>query len=323
MSKRALVTGAAGFVGQHLTQRLVREGWAVTGASAAPARGGVLSPQEAAAVDWRIVDLRESARIGPLLDASRPDAIVHLAGIAHVMTAQRDPAMAQAVNVGICGRLVAEVAPRRNAGEIDPVLLVIGSAEQYGRHEPSAMPLGEDAARRPMTVYAETKAAQEALALEAHREAGLRVLCTRSFNHSGPGQDPDFLIPSVVRRVLALKATGGRTLLLGNTTPVRDYLHVRDVADAYVALIERGAPGTVYNVASGVGRDVAEIAAVICRVAGLDGDIVIDPSLVREMDVPALVGDASRLRATTGWAPTRSFDDLIADVIADVMHAAT
>ena len=68
---------------------------------------------------------------------------------------------------------------------------------------------------------------------------------------------------------------------------------------------------------------MAEIAAVICRVAGLDGDIVIDPSLVREMDVPALVGDASRLRATTGWAPTRSFDDLIADVIADVMHAAT
>ena len=319
MSKRALVTGAAGFVGQHVTQLLLREGWAVTGVSAAPASGGVLSAAESGAVAWHTLDLREAGRIGPLLDASRPDAIVHLAGIAHVMTAQGDPHAARAVNVGIFESLAAELRPRRDAGALDPVVLVIGSAEQYGRHDLSEMPLREEAELRPMHIYAETKVAQETSALEAHRGWGMRVVCTRSFNHSGPAQDPTFLLPSVVRRVLDLKASGARILALGNLTPVRDYLHVCDVARAYVALVERGEHGSVYNVASGTGRTVAEVAGAICRAARLDAEIVSDPALVRPVDVPALVGDATRLRARTGWAPERSFDDLI----ADVMHAAT
>lgn len=319
MTKRALVTGAAGFVGQHVTQLLLNDGWSVTGVSAASPAGGVLRPEEVAAVAWHTLDLRDGTRIGPLLDDARPDAIVHLAGIAHVMTAEADPSLTRDVNVGICARLLAELRVRRAAGTIDPVVLVIGSAEQYGSHDPSEMPLREEAAQRPLTVYARTKAEQEEIARAAHRTEGARVVCTRSFNHSGPGQHQDFLLPSLVRRVRSLRAAGGGTLKLGNTAPVRDFLHVRDVARAYVALLGRGEAGAVYNVASGVGRDIAAIARAICVAAGLDADIATDPAFVRPVDVAALVGDATRLRSATGWAPTLSFDDLI----ADVMHAAT
>ena len=313
------MTGAAGFVGQHVTQLLLADGWAVTGASAALPGGGALSPAERDAVDWRTLDLRDGDRIGPLLDAVRPDAIVHLAGIAHLVTAAGDPALTRAVNTGICERLLGELRPRRAAGDIDPVVLVVGSAEQYGPHDPAEMPLREEAEQRPVSVYAQAKAEQEALALAAHRDHGALVVCTRSFNHGGPGQHGDFLLPSLVRRVRALKAAGARELPLGNTAPVRDFLHVRDVARAYVALLGGGAGGTVYNVASGIGRDIGAIARSVCAAAGLDAELVTDAALVRPVEVPALVGDASRLRTATGWAPALSFDDLI----ADVMHAAT
>ena len=316
MSPRALVTGAAGFVGQYVARRLLADGWEVTGASASPSPGdGTLSASERSAVRWHTVDLRGAGATGALLDAVRPDAIIHLAGIAHVVTAQEDPGLTYEVNIGICARLLAGVRTRRDGGSLDPVVLVVGSAEQYGRHDAADLPLRESAEQRPQTVYAATKAAQEVVALEAFRGAGVRVVCTRSFNHGGPGQAATFLIPSLARRIKALARDGTRALSLGNATPVRDWLHVDDVARAYVALLARGEPGTVYNVASGTGRDVAAIARRILALVGAEADLTTDPALVRAVDVPALVGDATRLQAATGWVPAKSFDDLLADVL--------
>ena len=320
MTRRALVTGAAGFVGQHVARLLLRDGWEVTGASASAPVPGILDAAELAAVRWETVDLREPGRIAPLLDAAPPDAILHLAGIAHVVAAQGDPAAAYEVNIIVAGRLLSEVRARRAAGTLDPVVLVVGSGEQYGRQDSSAMPLGEETPQRPVTVYAATKAAQEVVALEAHRGAGVRVVCTRSFNHSGVGQHADFLIPSLVRRALELKRTGERHLRLGTMTSVRDYLHVDDVARAYLALLARGAPGIAYNVASGHGTDVETLARRVCERAGIDAEPWTDPALVRPVDVPALVGDSARLRAATGWAPARTLDDILDDLIHAASH---
>ena len=315
MSKRALVTGAAGFVGQYVARRLLADGWEVTGASnTAPSSGGVLSASERAAVRWESLDLRTTAAIEGVLDLARPDAVLHLAGIAHVVSAQEDPGLTVDVNVGICARLLAAVRARRAAGTLDPMVLVVGSAEQYGRHDAADLPLREEAEQRPHTVYAATKAAQEVLALEAHRGAGVRVVCTRSFNHSGPGQAPGFLLPSLARRIRAIQRSGG-ALALGNTASVRDWLHVDDVARAYVSLLAHGQAGTAYNVASGTGRDVASIARRLLELSGVASELKSDPALVREVDVPTLVGDPTRLRAATGWTPVKSFDDLLADVL--------
>ena len=109
-----------------------------------------------------------------------------------------------------------------------------------------------------MGVYAASKAAQEVLALEAHRTGGVRVIAARPFNHSGPGHSPSFVIPALVKRAVALRGTA-KPLVMGNTDTVRDFSHVEDVVRAYVALAERGAPGEAYNIASGSGTSVQDV----------------------------------------------------------------
>jgi GDP-4-dehydro-6-deoxy-D-mannose reductase len=251
----------------------------------------------------------------PLLDRERPDAVIHLAAIAFVPTAQADPGNTLEVNVIAAARLLAAIKLRRTAGSVDPVVLIIGSGEQYGRHDAADMPLREDAEQRPHTIYAASKVAQEHVALEAFRSAGVRVIATRSFNHSGPGQTDRYVLPGLVRRALGARAEGRRTLPVGNVTPVRDFLHVKDVARAYADLIDRGVAGEVYNVASGTGVEVATIAARVLALVGTGAILEPDPALVRPADVPMLVGDATKLRRATGWSPRFNLDSIIEELI--------
>lgn len=313
---RALVTGAAGFVGGWLAEALVGRGWEVHGL--ALEAGGRSAALPGSPVRWHLGDVREPAVIDEALDAARPDAVFHLAGISSVGGAASDPGAAAEINVTATVRLLAAVAARRAAGGPDPAVVVIGSGEQYGAHPADAGPLAEEAEQRPLTLYAATKAAQELFALQAWRRDGVRAICARSFNHTGAGQGESFLLPALVRRALHLRDEGGDALRLGNTSPVRDLSHVSDVVAAYILLAERGEPGTAYNVASGRGHSVRALAEAVLRRVGVRARLEEDPALVRPVDVPALVGDATRLRAL-GWAPARTLDDCIDDLI----HAAT
>ncbi|GLC27564.1 GDP-mannose 4,6-dehydratase [Roseisolibacter agri] len=317
VSGRALVTGASGFVGRWLIDALAADGWDVT--AAAPHQPDAASLSDAGrAARWIAGDVRDLAHLTEALDVARPDAIFHLAGVTFVPAASKDPGATAEVNVVAAARLLGLVRERRAAGTLDPTVLVVGSAEQYGRHDDAELPLTEDAELRPHTVYAATKVAQETMALEAWRSAGVRVIATRSFNHSGPGQASRFLLPGLVGRARKLAAAGASAgpLLVGNQDTSRDFLHVSDVVAAYIALIARGRPGDVYNVASGVGHSVGALARVVLARFGLDVPVESDPALVRPVDVPALVGSSAKLQAHTGWAPRRSFDALLDDLIA-------
>jgi GDP-4-dehydro-6-deoxy-D-mannose reductase len=322
---RALVTGAAGFVGRWLVASLAEQGYEVTGlATERPADDGTLAgrgglPTFPRDMHWQIGDLRDTAHVHAAINTARPHVIIHLAAISHLPTAQADPALAWDVNVTSTARLLREVVLLRDAGEVDPCVLIVGSAEQYGRHDASPL-LDEASAQLPRTVYAATKCAQEVLALQQWRATGLRAIVTRSFNHSGPGQETRFLLPALVARALALRGTAGRPqLLLGNLSPVRDFLHVRDVVRAYISLCERGTPGEAYNVSSGIGRSVRQVAESILERVGVSAELVEDPALVRPVDVPSLVGDSRKLQRAIEWRATTSFDDLI----DDLLNAAT
>jgi GDP-4-dehydro-6-deoxy-D-mannose reductase len=249
-----------------------------------------------------------------VVDESRPDFVAHLAGVSFVPRAASDPGAAFEVNVVGAARLLGTLAARRRAGTLDPRVLVVGSGMQYGRHDAANLPLREDAEQRPTTTYAATKAAQEIAALQIHRESGLGVICTRSFNHSGPGHDPNFLLPALVLRVRDLARRGGGTLVLGNDS-VRDYLHVSDVVTAYLLLAERGVPGEVYNVCSGVGVTVRQLALDVLQRAGVTAEISTDPALVRADDVPVLIGSPERLIRATAWTIQRSRQELIDDLL--------
>lgn len=317
---RALVTGAAGFVGQWLVRNLLEAGHEVTGLTPVDptATAALLSTDEQAEVDWILGDVRRIEDVRRALDVQPPDMIFHLAAVSSVPGASSDPGGAAEVNVVGVARLLGEVRVRRRVGVLDPAVLVVGSAEQYGRHDKSDLPLDEEADQRPLTVYAATKTAQEVIALEAFRSEGVRVIATRSFNHSGPGQSSAFLLPSLVRRALALRGNSGdrrAALAVGNATSVRDFLHVADVTAAYIALAARGRAGEVYNVSSGVGVSVKELAVQVLAATGVKAPITIDQTLARTVDVPALIGSHARLHDATGWEPQQSLRGLIADLV--------
>jgi GDP-4-dehydro-6-deoxy-D-mannose reductase len=302
-----------------LCRALLTDGWSVVALGLHPPTQGILTPNEHGGVQWIHGDIRDADSVHHALDESKPDTIFHLAGVSFIPEARDAPATAYDVNVTGAVRVLAEVARRRAAGEIDPVVLVIGSATQYGRHDAAEMPLSEEMDQRPNDVYAASKAAQEIAAQQMHRGEGVRVICTRSFNHSGAGHPDHFLLPALVHRALALRSAAKPELRLGNQESVRDYLHVADVVQAYQLLARAGSPGEVYNVCSGEGVSARELATEVLLRVGTTAEIMTDPALVRGVDVPVLVGSPAKLQRATGWRPTRTR----ADIIDDLINAAT
>lgn len=318
---RILVTGAAGFVGQWLLPALrvafpeaTLFGLATDPVSDHRPRG----VPAAVPTTWLIGDLRDDQYVRHALSTARPELVIHLAAISHLPTAAADPALAWDVNVTATARLLHHLEAQRAsaAGPEAPRVLIVGSAEQYGRHDSHEGPLTETAVQAPRTVYAATKAAQEVLALQHWRATGLPVLVARSFNHSGAGQPPRFLLPALVARAHALAdAPAGTPMPVGNRTPIRDFLHVSDVVAAYISLCQRGTPGEAYNVASGTGWSVQQVLERVVARTGTRAEPTEDPALVRPVDVPSLIGDPRKLQHATGWRATRSLDDIIDDLL--------
>jgi GDP-4-dehydro-6-deoxy-D-mannose reductase len=316
---KVLVTGADGFVGRHLVERLLEEGHTIV---AACRPGGETVPHWAEARGHRRVDvvpfeITDSASIRSALDPSY-DAIIHLAAVASVREANQDPGRAWIVNAAGTARLVHAVASLKSNHGADPVVLVVSSSEVYGAGP--ARPRREGDPVAPQSVYAASKAGAELAAFEGWRRTGLRIVVARPFQHTGPGQPPTFVVPGFVHRVAAAKASGSRTVPTGNLAPVRDLLDVRDVADAYLALLTHGEPGEVYNVARGAGVSLRD---VFCRVVDLLGarvEPLPDPSLIRAGDIPHLVGDPDKLRRTTGWSPRFSLDQTLQELVNAQTH---
>jgi GDP-4-dehydro-6-deoxy-D-mannose reductase len=176
--------------------------------------------------------------------------------------------------------------------------------------------LDESSPVAPRSPYAVSKLAQESLGVRAARE-GQHVVVTRSFNHIGPRQAPTFAAASFARQVALAESGRARPVLrVGNLAPRRDLMDVRDTVRAYVALVERGTPGAVYNVCSGHALLIRELVEGLVRRAHARIEIEVDPSLYRRHDAPLVLGDASRLRRDTGWEPRvpldRTLDDLLA-----------
>jgi GDP-4-dehydro-6-deoxy-D-mannose reductase len=313
---RALITGG-GFVAQWLARALLARGDAVFVAGLADGTAlPMLSTAEHERIQRIIADFRHAADVSRAVEASRPDLVFHLAGISFPPQADAAPEITRDVNVQGAVRLLDAISAQR----LDPMVVVVGSATQYGRHDPSEMPLDETAEQRPMGMYAVSKAEQESIALERAARDGLRVVCTRSFNHSGLGHAGQFLLPTLVERVRRIQSGAEPTLQLGNDS-VRDYLHVDDVVTAYLSIAERGRVGEAYNVASGKGVSVRQLASDVLLRAGVSAEISTESALVRASDIPVLIGSPAKLSRDTGWTPAKTHADIIDDLLG--ANAAT
>jgi GDP-4-dehydro-6-deoxy-D-mannose reductase len=235
--------------------------------------------------------------------------VFHCAGAAQVAQSWRDTSRPLASNVLTTHYLLD--ALRRHGSRCRVV--IAGSATVYA---PSSSPLGESAALAPASPYAVSKLAQEELGLRALAEDAVEVIVARAFNHTGPRQSADFFAPGIARQIaLAERGAMAPTVKVGNLDAQRDLTDVRDIVRAYALLMEKGTPGTVYNVASGVGRQLRAVLDGLLRRSRVALRIEIDPARLRPRDTPTVVGDATRLRAATGWVPEIPFDRTLDDLL--------
>ena len=297
---RVFITGAVGFVGAWLSRELTACGHQVV---PAPGPETMDICDQGALVRW--LDHPD----GP------PDAVVHLAGMAFAPDARSDPAEGFRVNVG---GTVALFESLRTLGSRPPVL-VSGSADVYGQPGRPG-PIDEDSPLNPRHPYALSKLGQEAVAFEEGVRYGFPVVVARSFNHTGPGQRPVFVVPAMAQRVLAVRAGQASSIPAGNVDVRRDLTDVRDVVRAYRLLLERALSGgsstpLAVNVASGVTFSIRSIVEMLCRLAEVQAPIRVDQALVRPNDPPELCGDRSLVGRMTGWQPQIPIETTLRDML--------
>ncbi len=300
---RALVTGGDGFIGQYLVMHLLDRGYDVTATSFAETPvDGVLSGSARASVDWRRLDVRDAAAVAAVVDAARPQRIFHLAGYSSSPESRARPGDALDVNGGGTLHVVEAAAGARSGVE---TVVVSGSADAYGRGIDG--PIDEPTPLRPLSVYGATKAAQDVIARGAASALGVQVLVARLFPLLGPGQRPAFVLPSFCRRALAIRrGSAGPRFAVGNLDVFRDFTDVRDGVRALRALADIEQPTRrAYNVCSGSATPVRHLLAWVLEAAGIEPEIVADPSLVRPGEPESVVGDPGRLQRVTGWRAER------------------
>lgn len=292
---RALVTGASGFVGRHLVAHLVASGDVVVSADRADG-----------------VDVCDAGVVAGCVAEAGPEVVYHLAAQSDVGGSWG--AVHETFRVNVEGTVNVVLACRdAGVGRV----VVVTSADIYGRVAPGQLPLGEEAALAPVSPYAASKAAADLVCVQAWLGWGVPVVRARSFNHLGPGQSTRFVAAAIASRVAAAEAAGGEVVAVGNLSPRRDFTDVRDVVRAYRLLATHGEPGVAYNVCSGTDISIQELAERLVGLARRRLRLVTDPALARPVDLAVLRGDPTRLQVATGWAPRIPLEQTLADLLAD------
>jgi GDP-4-dehydro-6-deoxy-D-mannose reductase len=303
---RALVTGASGFVGRHLVEALRRDGVEVL------ACGG---PRDGS--EYFSIDLSDARTLRDALATARPSVVFHLAAQTFVPESLASPLETYEVNAIGTARLTR--AMREYAGDPAPRLIFTSSAEVYGPRDASDYPLHERLEPCPSNPYGASKAAAEAILLGESRAFGLDVVIARAFNHIGPGQSENFVVASLAAQLARIAAGGPPQLRVGNLNAARDFLDVRDVIAAYLALAHAGERAEIYNVCSGGAVKIRDVLRELIAVAHVAVEVREDPDRMRSAEIPLSVGNPEKLRARTGWAPkiplVRSLREIYANAV--------
>jgi GDP-4-dehydro-6-deoxy-D-mannose reductase len=194
---------------------------------------------------------------------------------------------------------------------------IAGSSAEYGWVSPEEVPIAETRSLRPASPYGVSKVAAELTGLQYHDSFGLHVIVTRSFNHVGPRQGDRCSIQTFCQQMAAIEA--GRqspVIAVGNLDARRDFTHTSDVSRALWLLLDRGAPGEVYNLCSGNAMRIGDIVEEVRAQGRVPVEIKVDPARLRPSDEPLLMGDNRKLREATGWAPKLGMKEIVSELLA-------
>jgi GDP-4-dehydro-6-deoxy-D-mannose reductase len=311
---RNLVTGATGFAGCHLVAALLARGEAVSGLGRRAAWPGPWA-HLAGRAELHACDLCDGAAVERVLRAVRPARVYHLAGFASAAGSRADPEGAWRGNLTATRALCEAVARWGGA----PRIVWVGSGLVYGAQE---QPCTEESPLRPDTPYAASKAAADLACYQYGRSDGLQIVRARPFNHTGPHQSPEYAVASFARQLAAVgRGEAPPVLQTGNLAARRDLSDVRDVAAAYLLLMERGRAGEAYNIGSGQTWSMQEVLDRLVALSGLSVQVRPKDELMRPGEQPVVRVDAGKLRAETGWRPAYALDRTLADVLASWREA--
>ena len=286
-TRRLLVTGRSGFVGQTLSQVLEQtahgERWALVD----------IAPD---------FDLRDSSAVRRLIETARPDAVIHLAAQSAVPASIRDPETTLQVNlVGTLHLLQA-----LDGVEFKGRLLYVGTGDVYGLVPESELPVAEARVPRPRNPYAVSKLAAEALCWQWHASKGMDVVLARPFNHIGPGQSDRFAVSDFARQVADIRRGRQRPVIrVGDLDVTRDFTDVRDVIEAYFALLDRGEAGETYNICSGTEHSLRSLLEQLIALGNIQVRIEPQAERMRRAEQKRMCGDATKIRRATGWRPIK------------------
>jgi GDP-4-dehydro-6-deoxy-D-mannose reductase len=304
---KILVTGASGFVGQYLVQAIENKEniWA-----AVFGNGDNLKPLLSA--DHIISgDLTDAHFTERLIQSVQPDTIYHLAALSVVQDSVEKAGSVLSSNLVLQYNLLESVRLHSPSARI----VAICSAQEYGLVGESDIPINESTPLRPLNPYAVSKLAQDMLTYQYYLAYGMDVIRLRPFNHTGPGQTTDFVIPALAKQFAEIKAGTKKPVIdIGNIESTRDFTDVRDIVRAYVAAAEQCVAGEVYNIGYGKGITVSEVINLFQEIADVKVDVVTHPERIRHADVPVLLSDSSKFRTATGWHPVVPFRETLESV---------
>ena len=315
---KILITGADGFVGGHLTAFLA----ANTDADLFGTRLFPLPEDYRPSIDirWWQLDLREQARVHAILHEVQPDLIFHLAAQAFVPASFDDPW--HTLENNIRGQL--NIFQSIMELELDCRVLVVSSAEVYGEIRADENPVDEHQPLRPANPYSVSKVTQDMLAMQYHLSHGLHTVRARAFNHIGPGQNTRFALPNFAAQIAAIEAGAQEPVIrVGNLDAERDFTDVRDVVRAYYLMLTRGKAGAVYNVCRGEAYSMRYLLDLLCDMSSVELAVAVDEKRLRPLDVPRVIGDATRLRQDTAWEPTIDIHQSLADILDHTRNTRT
>jgi GDP-4-dehydro-6-deoxy-D-mannose reductase len=257
-------------------------------------------------------DIEDPFAVAAAVRAAAPDLVYHLAAQSYPSASWDAPVTTMRANVEGTINLLEAVRAHAPRARVH----IAGSSAQYGVVSPEAVPITEDHPMRPASPYGVSKVAQELLGLQYHDSYGMHVVVTRSFNHVGPRQGDRCSIQTFCRQ-MALAEAGLQppALLVGNLEPRRDFSHVGDVARALWLLLQKGRPGTVYNLCSGSATRIGDIVELVRARGRVPTEVRVDPARLRPLDEPILLGDNSRIRRDTGWEPRIGIPQIVDELL--------
>lgn len=303
---KALIIGAAGFVGGYLIRELNAAGWEVH---------ATCLPSEKITEECTVheLDILKKEDIPPVLDSTAPDVVYHLAAQSSVALSWKRPQLTAEINVVGSINVLESV---REAAKKDIRLVLIGSGEEYGYIREGACPLSESEPLAPGNIYAATKACQGMLGNIYSRAYKMDIIMVRAFNHSGPAQSNIFVISDFCRQIAEIEMGLKEPVIsVGNLSAKRDFTDVRDVVRAYRLLGERGRSGETYNVGRGRAVAIQLILDTALSYAKLPIEVKQDPARMRASDIPIIEPDISHITADTGWTAQITMEQTIEDTL--------